>query len=388
MDVVFYLEIGGGGDVDRGTNSVPSFGEREHALSFATQIRSAGYRPRFVVGPLIANHIRAAGFEPEVFWSPDVGIEIVERIDPALVVACELFNVSSESAQGLIGLSAPLATMDGTSLALEINADPFGKPELSRPLVLPDRYASFRPAPVNDAGVDTDDVFYWSLFPDAARRKKDPALYAELGLDASRRTVMFAAAPWAQGAASILDFDDQAYYRTLLERLWGGLCASGQAVDFLSISMFPLPALPESQGGVRLHRSGLMAYEAYDHVLSSCDLIVSDNMIQTSVSKAVAMGTPHLIVQNTSGAGMPHPCNMFPLKLLFPADREYAQVVDVVELADADGIADAVCGLLERGHLDAEREQERRAFRERLGGLSRPGAIVERVIGPAQGAPS
>ena len=40
VEVVFYIEIGGGGDLDRGTNSVPSFGEREHALSLAREIQN------------------------------------------------------------------------------------------------------------------------------------------------------------------------------------------------------------------------------------------------------------------------------------------------------------------------------------------------------------
>lgn len=387
MDVVFYLEIGGGGDVDRGTNSVPSFGEREHALSFAQQIQNRGYRPRFVVGPMIAKHIQVAGFEPEVFWSPDVGIEIVKSIDPALVIACELFNVSAESARGLIELSSTLGTMDGTSLALEINSDPFGTPSLSRELVLPDHYFSFRPAPVNDAGTDSEDVFYFPLFPDTASQPKDAEVYASLGLDPTRRTVMFAAAPWAQGAASILDIDEASYYAKLLERILDGLASSGEAVDFLVVAMFPLPPLPEQRGGVRVHPSGLIPYDTYDHLLRTCDVIVSDNIIQTSVSKAVVMGTPHLIIQNSAGSGMPYPCNMFPLKLWFPDDREYARVVEVAEFDDAAGIRAALSALLERGYWDAERRERRDEFRCRLSRLSDPGAILEGIIGPAEGSP-
>jgi len=382
VDVVFYLEIGGGGDVDRGTNSVPSFGEREHALSFARQIQQAGYRPRFVVGPLIARHIQAAGFEPEVFWSPDVGLQIVKGIDPALVIACELFNVSPESAAGLIETCPTLASMDGTSLPIEINTDPFEKPEISRSLVLPDHYYSFRPSPVNDLGTDSENVFYWPLFPRLERPARDERVYASLGLDPSRRIVMFAAAPWAQGAAAMLDLDNEDYYRNLANRIVAGLEASGEAVDFFFLSMFPMSSMPTEAGDrVAIHYSGLIPYEAYDHLLKTCDLIVSDNIIQTSVSKAVVMGTPHLIIQDTLGSELPYRFNMFPLKLMFPSERDYARIVEVAEYSDADGIGERIVALLAQGYWDAERHERRREYVGGLDRLSSPAELLERIIG-------
>jgi hypothetical protein len=384
VEIVFYIEIGGGGDIDRGTNSVPSFGEREHALSLARAIQKDGYRPRFVVGPLIANHIRLAGFEPETFWSPKDGIDIVRKIDPAMVIACELFNVSPESATGLIEVSRSLGTMDGTSLPIEINTDPLQSPEYSRSLVLPDHYHSFRPSPVNDLGIDTDDAVYFALFPEAVRLQKDEGIYRSLGLDPVKKTVLFAAAPWAQGAAAMLEVQDQDYYQNLARRIIDGLEAAGESIDFFFVSMFPIPDMPSGpRGGVTVHYSGLIPYDSYDHVLCSCDLIASDNMIQTSVSKAVVMGIPHLIIQNTSPSEMPYPYNMFPLKLLFPSDRDYAQIIEVAEYGDPGEIREKTANIIARGYSDAEKLERRRDYLERLGHLSSPGQLIERIIGPA-----
>jgi len=384
VDIVFYIEIGGGGNSGRkgGVADLLSYGEREHALSFARQIQQAGYRPRFVVGPRIAPHIALAGFEPDVFWSIDMGIQFVQDIDPTLIIGCELFNLSRESAEGLIAMGKPMATMDGTSLAFEINTNPFQDSIHTRSLTLPDQYSAFRPCPVNDIGTDADGVFHFSLFPDVRRIPKDERVYAAMNLDPSRKTVMFAAAPWAMVCAVKFGLED--YYQRLITRVVDGLDACGAPVDLLFISGYrPASMTVERKGNVIVHYTTLLPYDRYDHLLASCDAIVSDNIIQTSVSKAIAMGTPHLIVQNLRPSDMPYEYNMFPVKLLFPAARDYAQIVDVAEFGDADGMRDRLVAIMTRGYFDSGARDRRREYLTRLKGLARPGDILEQILGPA-----
>jgi hypothetical protein len=379
VEVVFYIEIGGGGVEKGGTAHVGSFGEREHALSFARQIAAAGYRPRFVVGPLIADHIQRAGFEPEVFWSPGDGVEIVRKIDPGLIVGCELFNISPRAAEGLIALGRPMATIDGTSLSVPINTDPFGLPQYARALVLPDHYYAFRPCPVNDLQPDSPDVFHWSLFPNAGRASKDIRRYELLGLDPSRLTVMLPIAPWAMGSAMI--FGLEGYYPTLIASIVDGLDGAGAPADLVVISPVRPDSPIDARGDVRVHYPGLMPYDVYDHLLCSCDVIVTDNMISTSVSKAVVMGIPHLIIQNMQPSELPYRCNMFPLKVLFPPERDYAQIVDVAEYGDADGIRAALDALVRRGYDDEDARRRRRGYVDGLRQLSSPSRILEQVLG-------
>jgi hypothetical protein len=384
MDIVFYIEIGGGGNGGQrgGVADLLSFGEREHALSFARSIQKAGYRPRFVVGPRIASHILVAGFEPEVFWSTDQGVKLVQDIDPAMIIGCELFNLSTESARGLIDMGKPMGTMDGTTLALEINSNPFKSPQYTRGLTLPDYYTAFRPCPVNDVGPDTDRVFHFSLFRDVGRVPKDEQLYASMNLDPSRKTVMFAAAPWAMVCAA--NFGLEEYYQKLVGRLVDGLDAYGEPIDLVFISVYrPAVLTIEGKGAVRVRYTGLLPYDRYDHLLASCDAIVSDNIIQTSVSKAIAMGTPHLIVQNMHPSEMPYEYNMFPVKLLFPTEREYSRIVDVAEFGDVPGIRDRLLALLQQGFYDSGARDRRRQYLTRLNSLTEPGDILERIIGPA-----
>jgi hypothetical protein len=365
--IVFYLEIWF------------SFGEREHALALAAQFQKAGYQTRFVVDRRVADHIRTAGFAATIFYSPQMGIEAVRKLDPVLIVGCELFNLSEESVRGLMALGKPMATIDGTSLGVEINTDPFGHPKLTRNLVLPERYWSFRPSPVNDPGPDTDDTFYYNPFSRDRRTFKAENIYASIGLEPARKTVMLPIALWALSSASL--FNLGAYYGLLIDRVVSGLEAYGQPVDLLIIGL-PTGAAAgnASQGTVRKVYAEKLPYGTYNHVLTSCDAIIADNIIQTSVSKAFLMGTPHLVIQNLEESEIAVRCNIFPLRVLFPADREYGRSVEVAEFGDAEGIREKIVAILTDGHFDAERRDRRQRFLMRLDQLRDPSEALEQIL--------
>jgi hypothetical protein len=381
MDVVFYLEIWF------------SYGEREHALSLARQIRRAGFRPRFVVEPRVVDHIADAGFEATAMKSPQEGFEIVRRIDPVAVIACELFNIREASVRALIATGKPIGTVDGTTLGIEINADPFKTPKLTRSLLLPERFFAFRPCPVNDPGADGELVCHYALFPDAARCAKDARIYASLGLDPARRTVLLPIALWAMNGARLAGL--HAYYDRLVDRVVDGLAASGERVDLLVVGRFdPSRA---SVGAVDVHVVDLLGYEPYQHVLGSCDAVVSDNIIQTSVSRALMTGTPHLVIQNMPAAAsqtpvgrggllssdLPYRCNIFPVRQIFPPERAYAQGVEVAEFAAPHAVRDALVAILRDGYWDAARRARRDAYRARVASLADPGAALARLLGVA-----
>jgi hypothetical protein len=221
------------------------------------------------------------------------------------------------------------------------------------------------------------------LFAGAARLPKDESRYAALGLAAAKKTVMLPIAPWAMGSALMFNLDE--YYPRLVERVVDGLDAHGAEVELVIISLFRPPSLTlETKGPVTVRYLRLLPYDSYDHLLRSCDAIVSDNIIQTSVSKAVVMGTPHLIVQNMAASELPYRCNMFPMKLLFPSDREYARSVDVAEYGDPEGICEKLGDILKNGHSDQQALERRRAYVSRLRTLSDPGAMLEKIIGKAE----
>lgn len=373
MDIVLYQEM------------LYSFGERQHAISFARRIAAAGYRPRFVVAREIAEGNPLPGFEPLGFSTPAEGIDLVRKIDPALVIGCELWNLSEPSLEGLDATGLPLATLDGTSLGLEIRTDPFHDPAFRQSIRMPDGFHALRACPVNDVARDEDRIHHWWLFSEERRAAKDPDHYAALGLDPRRKTVLLPVAPWAQHfcgleEASLAGF--AGYHRKLTARIADGLSAAGEAVDLVIVARGPRQAT--RRGELAIHAVGLLAPGPYDHLLRSCDAIVADNVIQASIAKAFCMGTPHLVIQNLLPSELPYPCNIAPLRRRFPAEREWAQAVEVAEFADPAGIRERLAAILRDGHFDAQRRERRSRYRERLSGLATPAAILERIVGPAR----
>jgi hypothetical protein len=227
--------------------------------------------------------------------------------------------------------------------------------------------------------------FHWSLFPDATRVPKDETRYRALALDPSHVTIMLPIAPWAMGSASIFGLDD--YYQTLVTRVVDGLQNANAPVDLVFISLFrPQSLTIERRGDVTVHYPGLIEYDSYDHLLCSCDAIVTDNIISTSTSKAVVIGTPHLIIQNMEPSEMPYRYNMFPLKVLFPSDREYARSVEIAEFGNATEIRDKLGAILSAGFHDARARANRLKYLERLRQLANPGNILEQIIGGPKAA--
>ena len=114
-------------------------------------------------------------------------------------------------------------------------------------------------------------------------------------------------------------FNFKNYYQSLIRKIATGLEASEEEVDFLFVSMHRVENSPGNNSKyVTVRQTGLMPHDFYDHILTSCDIIISDNIIQTSVSKAVVMETPHLIIEgNGCCESAPYPYNIFPVKQLF-----------------------------------------------------------------------
>jgi hypothetical protein len=372
VDVVLYLEV------------FFSFGERQHALSFARRIGRAGYRPRFVASPRIAEDLVGVGFDAVPFATPALGIEAVRKIDPGLVIACELFNLSPESIEGLAACGRPLATLDGTALGPEISADPFGMPEFRRALALPDRYLSLRCCPVHDVEPDAGDVFHWQLFSEAERLPRDATLWTSLGLDPARRTVLLPLAVWAThfAASDLPVFAGlRGYHARLRERVVAGLEAFGEEIQLVVVS--DRRRATGGRGRVAVHDVGLLPHGLYDRLLRGCDALVSDNIIQASVVRAAVLGIPHLVVQSMAPSDLPWHTNIFPLRQIFPVQREWAGAVEVAEYGDPDGVRDALVAVLRRGFADEARRERRRAYLARLAGLAEPGEILARIVGPA-----
>jgi hypothetical protein len=87
-----------------------------------------------------------------------------------------------------------------------------------------------------------------------------------------------------------------------------------------------------------------------------------------------------------AASDLPYRCNMFPLKVVFPPDREYARSVDVAEFGDAAGLRAALAAIVRDGYHDRAARARRQTYLDRLSRLAHPARILEQIIGRPQAA--
>jgi len=314
-----------------------SFGEREHALRFGKGLAAAGVHPVYVVNPRMQDFFSRLGADTRCYRDAAEAVAIVDGLTPRLVVCCEYFNLLPELQRGVAGLRWPLATMDGTTMGEPINLNPLRTAVPLRDFTVPERMVHLRPCPVNDPLPDGDGVFHWSLFPDVRRRDARRAR-AMFGVPRGARLVLMGVAPWARGAATHLGRMD--FYRYLTDVLSGALDAAGEPYSVIIV----IGATAEGFGKLgRVLCVPLLRPDVYEELLLGADLVVTDNVLQTSASKALAAGVPTLaLVSSTPGApGTPlaEPYNIFPIAVTFPTDSAYYQALAPVEIGDPAAVA-------------------------------------------------
>jgi hypothetical protein len=316
-----------------------SFGEREHALSFAAQLRPAGIETEFVVTPPAAEHLRARGVRPRCYTAPEEAMRALDDVQPDWLIACEQFNLPAPLQHAVMGSRFRLATMDGTGMGPTINANPFARADMPPPAALDPRMIRLRPCPVNAPLLPRDGVYSWSLFP-GLRRHDGTAARRRWGIAGETRVAMLALAPWAIAAAARLGRG--AHYPALLRALVAALATTQQPVELVVISHQAQPTQVHQRVTVRF--LPYLAPDVYEELLLDSDLVLSDNVIQTSLSKAFAAGIPTLVVVDSRPEAPPW--NMFPLGLRFPEDSPYYRALAPVELADADALRARVAAAL------------------------------------------
>jgi Family of unknown function (DUF6365) len=343
-----------------------SFGERDHAIRFAADLTPA-FEPLFLVRHPLKGHVPGS-FQVQTYESTAEAVRLLERIAPGLLVCCEYFNLPPDLQSAVAASPWRLATMDGTGMGRRINCNPFLAPKAKRSFTVPRRMVHLRPCPVSDPEPDTSQVFHWPL----ARPEPpcNPALVRRRWRvpDASR-IAMIAFAPWALRAAAALGLME--HYERVLEVIAAALNAAGEAVTLFVVSS--LGGRSRRQGTVTIREVGYLATTLYSSLLRSCDLVLSDNIIQASVANAFVSGVPTLVLVNSRPAAAPV-YNIFPLKLRFPTGSAYYRALEPIELFDRAAIARRVA------ESWAGRDSRRRSrYLQAMRRLRSPSAILTEI---------
>jgi hypothetical protein len=186
-----------------------------------------------------------------------------------------------------------------------------------------------------------------------------------LGLAEGDSAVLFCTAGWQHGMKNP---DGRRHARAVAELLWSYLAEVGPSVRLVHVGPAALPL--ESAGDRYLWVPSLTPLH-FDHLLGGVDLFLSANISATTIGRAIAMGVPVVVVQNSyradtaeeversMGANLSsrlkrwlkkalplYPFSMWPLgyrEFLKPLlqGNPYVDAMDVQELLDESGFIEA-----------------------------------------------
>jgi Family of unknown function (DUF6365) len=348
-----------------------SYGEREHAYRFGRQLTEEGFATTYVVAASMEAYFRRLSLDVRPYREDAEAMRIVDEIDPHLLVGCEYFNLSPGLQKAVAASRFPLATMDGTTLGIELNTNPLGSRIAMRDFAVPERLVHLRPCPVGDP-IAGPGLHPWFLFRGVTRRNPERTRQ-DWDVPPGARLILYAVAPWARGAAFVTG--RMSHFPHLLTTLAQALAANGTRFETIVV----LGRSSEYRGTHgRTRCVELLPPDVFEDLLLGCDLVVTDNVIQTSASKALVAGIPTLALVNSKpgppGTPLAEPYNMFPVAVQFPEGSAYYRALAPVEIGDIPALRTRLASALSG---DERRGAEFTAALERL---PTPAQIVRDIL--------
>jgi hypothetical protein len=315
-----------------------SYGEREHALSFANQLGKTDFTPLFFIDPHLSPFFADKSYK---YYSSNLLEDLKSVIDkekPALIISCEYFSQPLKIREYLLNLSIPLASMDGSSIGRIYDMD---AGQVNEKLIL------LRPCPVNDICPDTEKIKYWNIFPAISKNQENPVISSLYNIEPGAKTVFMSIAPWTSMAVKLINLEH--FYKYTFDTLFTILEKYEEPVHFFIICQLEQNSYNIKRKNLTVHFLNYLEYELYEKLLLSAHLVISDNVIQTTLSKAfMAVINTLVLINSIEDPVMKIPkYNIFPLPLIFPEERQYYQAVNKAEILDKEDIKNKVIKLLD-----------------------------------------
>ena len=405
------------------TTSYWAYGELLIALEFAKQLLAAGWQPHFFIPPTHEKTLKAYPFAYTVLM-PKLGNvnrvllqDYEHRCRPQLVILSDFLNyhfcerhygLRVEDLQIFSGRVGTFDNFDWTLSRRQMDTYGFGSKTVSE-VKIEDYGFRLVPCPIANplqSGRNAGDTFYYPLLGDVPTY--DEAIRArcrtELGLPQERPVLLVTSAVWQQThrlyphVQGFVEAADEVYRDILLAVARQGLMIYVGAPGFF--------ADPPPNVVVLSH----LPPDLFQKYALAADLFVTRNLTSTTVAKFALAGVPtaaltsslHTTNRSREPLRFPfsptprveqlvgrleicYPYRMYPVgwhKFLAPVMKgnPYLDVVRELELFDEQQTVAAMCEILERPQLRDEIRHRAGEYRQLLGRLDSPAAILGKLV--------
>jgi hypothetical protein len=303
------------------TNQVKSLGESYTAFQMARDLEQWGWSTTFLAFEFAASFLREAGLQ--VFELRDdrahnqAALRSAARCKPRMMVTADYYLFRSSNAarywdfHWLDGLDCPVASLDHLGFHPEACAVEIGYARVvsahagtPRQLLI-EALPSFvdtvlRPCPLHSPALSASEktrVFRWPT-GDAPSPETVDGVRAQLGLGEDEKLVVLSVGSWALQAATELRIP----YREVVVQL------AARALSHLGIPVRLVFLCGEEQeriesaGQLTVQYLGRVPFDLAQSLLLAADLVLSDNVTSSMVSRAVLREVPAAVLVNSVDA--------------------------------------------------------------------------------------
>lgn len=321
-----------------------SYGERQHAIGMINQLRNSNFELVLLVEPLLEDTFKNINIKTYTFYNSFDFELFYKKENPDMFIFFEYTNCPVRIREKVSKYNKPILTTLGSGVGgIQSYKDHF--------IELFDDKKNFnlsiiKPCPVASPDIDTEFVKHWSLFKDLDITKYDrKKTNSDFNIREDSKIVFLSVATWI---CDNLKRSNQLYiYEFLFSLVLKALLEIKQNTDFFVISPFGEKYVEREH--VRVRMMNFLDYETYDNLLMTSDLVISENVMQASMSKAFVGGINCLALINSKM--MQQPFNLAPYDVLsagqmYDNSNNYYKALEKAEISDLNEVTNKISNLL------------------------------------------
>jgi hypothetical protein len=418
------------------TGRAKSLGESYTALQMARDLRACGWSTTFLAFEFAASFLRDQGV-PVVELSDDRAhnrraLQSASPAETRMMITVDYYLLRSADAapfwdsRWLDEFGRPVATLDhlgfhpGASM-LEIGFQRVATSHWSTPKEVPIEelppsiQTVLRPCPLHSPSAGPDPRVRPFRLPPCAPPGPEAVAGARsrLGLSSDEKLVVLSMGSWVLQAANDLRIP----YRETVVRLLAGELVDLRIPVRLAFVCAEEPQRIERVGHLTVHYLGKLSFSETEALLSAADLVLSDNVTSSTISRAVLRQVPTAVFVNsaeastTDGAlsieapflvsqaareaiarmdaeapGSVFPAWVYPLgwrRALEPLfrDNPYRSTTEWLELFDETTARESVARLLCDSACRTAMRARQRSYADSIAGLPLPRDVIPEILG-------
>lgn len=321
-----------------------SYGERQHAIGVINQLKNTSFEPVLLFEPLLEDTFKSIDVKKYVFYNSYDFQILYKKENPDMFIFFEYTNCPEKIKEFVANTDKPILTTLGSGVG-GIESYKQHYPNLDKNGYF--NLTVIKPCPVASPDKDTDNVKHWNLFKNLDKSKYDKNLIIKkFNIDENSKIIFLSVATWICDRMKNLNM--LSFYDYLLALIFNALKDQKFKSHLFIISPFGEKIIEREN--IKVTMMNFIDYETYDNLLMNSDLVISENVMQASMSKAFVAGIKCLALINTKLIDRPfkmEPYDVLSVGKMYDDSNKYYKALDKVEISDLEELTNKLSNIFD-----------------------------------------